>query len=230
MARHQRHGQDGGLARLGKECRRCISLTAMFGCLLAVPAEAAVYKCKDAAGASHYQDRPCSDGKKPAAFNSSAQSITGTDSQSVYQAGAELDARAPAAAPRRSASASGPGEPSMGGSNPLDAHRREIPAEKCYSGVWKNRTWGCPFKRDETDKEVEARLGREAARSSVEEDFPSAAPPRPGPPRKLKSDPSGSGIIKDTAGDRYKVDGVGRLINRRTGQFCEQQGGNVVCR
>lgn len=46
---------------------------------------AGVYKCKDEKGAMHYQDRPCSGGKKAAAFNSSARNITGIDSEAFHR-------------------------------------------------------------------------------------------------------------------------------------------------
>ena len=53
-----------------------------------IPAQAAVYKCKNAAGAIDYQDRPCSGAQKAAGFNSSANNITGIDSNAARREGA----------------------------------------------------------------------------------------------------------------------------------------------
>lgn len=49
--------------------------------LAAGAAQAAVYKCTDAAGGKHYQDRPCEDARQATPFDAQAGYVTTIDSQ-----------------------------------------------------------------------------------------------------------------------------------------------------
>lgn len=57
------------------------------GCLIALAcctsASAQIYKCKDASGALHYQDRPCAQDQRGTAFDPEAGNVTTLDSEAA---------------------------------------------------------------------------------------------------------------------------------------------------
>lgn len=211
-------------------------------------AQAAVYKCKDAAGKMQYQDRPCSGAQKPAAFNSSARNITGIDSEAARREEAGyLGSREEVKAERK---AYDPDQDFQA----ISAYRRErdrLDSEIARSRDGGIRRHGETRPHGESDhqrllrerRNLEAKeIARKNGAAFVLEQAPVVAPtpPRtvsaPPPPvpsapahRRIMPDPSGLGLIRDNTGDRYRVDGAGRLINRDTNQFCRQSGSKVIC-
>lgn len=167
--------------------------------------QAQVFKCKDASGKTQYQDRPCSGAQKSAAFNSSAGNITGTAPQSEYQTRPDFD---PNTAIAEDESFEENAREQDAQASDASSAKRMVPAEKCYTGVWKNRTWGCPFKREETAEEARSRLARANASAS-----------------------QGTQVIFDQYGRPYTDFGNGApLIDQRTGKPCLRTGGpNIRC-
>lgn len=205
--------------------------------LLTTSSQAGVYKCVDEKGKVHYQDKVCTDGKKPIQFNDSARNVTSVDSEVTRRESAGYlerlaQDRATTLAAQRD------NEQSVEGFHRELAARRKLSlqGDAAYNA---RAVVGGHKNSGKTPAEQRVSALTQAANATPESSVPrtpkrvdDVRPPSPytGPRiTKIKPDYSGAGAIRDNQGNRFKRDALGRLIDRETFKVCKQSGNKAVC-
>lgn len=185
--------------------------------LLAGSAQAGVYKCQDAAGKMHYQDRICGAGKKAAGWNQSAGNMTTTDSAASSAQARAFIAQGEAARERLVDRSRYQSDDTLAYAQAqTERTRLQDEINKTAGSTLKSQSsWqrNTEARRVELDRRLANVNAREAARINGQVYIPERAPT----------------VVKNYNFHSHENPGhTGPFFDARTGRFCNQTGGNTI--